>query len=206
MDEFSFVEMITLGQSKISSVCFYVWCESGELGGRKTFRGRLTQVVETFSDRVAFRIRSNIPMELLCKKQPTALAPRLFPQKSSTTDFRPDSKFRSDWRCCESVAAGLCTRKWLRLDQTMKNLTSDDLGMRLVVIQLGVTWLKKTRVVYLLHLLEGQGDNLQCDLVRVEHLQMIGWMVVMLMAYSRVLSVVLVLWGVGPIFTNGYGI
>ena len=139
LDEFSFVEMITLGQSKISSVCFHVWCESGELGGRKTFRGRLTQVVETFSDRVAFRIRSNIPMELLCKKQPTALAPRLFPQKSSTTDFRPDSKCRSDWRCCESVAAGLCTRKWLRLDQTMKNLTSDDLGMRLVVIQLGVT-------------------------------------------------------------------
>ena len=31
-------------------------------------------------------------------------------------------------------------------------------------------------------------------------------MMVMLMSYSRVVSVVLVLWGVGPILKNGYGI
>ena len=33
-DEFSFKEMKTWGQSKISSYCFCVWCESEELGGR----------------------------------------------------------------------------------------------------------------------------------------------------------------------------
>ena len=35
---------------------------------------------------------------------------------------------------------------------------------------------------------------------------MIGLMVVMLMSYSHVMNVVLVLWGVGPILRNGYGI
>ena len=32
---------------------------------------------------------------------------------------------------------------------------------------------------------------------------MIGLMVVMLMSYSRVVSVVFILWGVGPILRNG---
>ena len=48
----------------------------------------------------------------------------------------------------ELVAAGWCTRKWLRFDQTIepiRNLSSGDLGIPLVVIQLGVTRLKKTR-------------------------------------------------------------
>ena len=35
---------------------------------------------------------------------------------------------------------------------------------------------------------------------------MIGLMVVMLMSYSRMVSLVLVLWGVGPILMNRYGI
>ena len=52
------------------------------------------------------------------------------------------------------VAAGWCTRKRLRLYQTIKNNTSGDLGFPLVVIRLGVTGLKKTRVVYLLDLFE----------------------------------------------------
>ena len=58
----------------------------------------------------------------------------------------------------EFVAAGWCTRKWLRLYQTMRNLTSDDLGILLVVIQLGVTGLNKAKVVYLLDLFEGKGS------------------------------------------------
>ena len=58
----------------------------------------------------------------------------------------------------EFVAAGWCTRKWLRLYQTMRNLTSGDLGILLVVIQLGVTGLNKTKVVYLLDLFEGKGS------------------------------------------------
>ena len=57
----------------------------------------------------------------------------------------------------EFVAAGWCTRKWLRLYETIRNLTSGDLGILLVVIRLGVTGLKKTRVVYLLDLFEGRG-------------------------------------------------
>ena len=35
---------------------------------------------------------------------------------------------------------------------------------------------------------------------------MIGLMVIMSMSYSRVVSVVLVLWRVGAILRNGYGI
>ena len=45
----------------------------------------------------------------------------------------------------ELVAPGWCTRKWLKFDQTIRNLTSGDLGIPLVVIQLGVTGLKKIR-------------------------------------------------------------
>ena len=71
-------------------------------------------------------------------------------------------------------------------------------------IRLGLTELKKTRVVYLLGLFEGRGENGQCDLVRMEGLTMIGLMAVLLMSYSRVVSVVLVLWGVGPILKNVY--
>ena len=60
--------------------------------------------------------------------------------------------------------------------------------------------------MYLLDLSEGRGENRECGLVRVERLQKIGLMVVMLMSYSRAVSMVLVLWGVGPILRNRYGI
>ena len=63
-----------------------------------------------------------------------------------------------------------CTRKWLRLDQTRGNLTSGDLGIPLVVIQLGVTGLKKTRVEYLLYFFEAKREKEQSDLVWVERL------------------------------------
>ena len=86
-------------------------------------------------------------------------------------------------RCMELVAVGWCTRKWLRLHQTIRNLTSGDLGIMLVVIRLGVTRLKKTRVLCLSELFEGRGEKGQCDLVCVEHLSMTGLMVVMLMCY-----------------------
>ena len=73
-----------------------------------------------------------------------------------------------------------------------------------MVIRLGLTELQKTRVAYLLDLFEERGENGQCDLVRVEGLTMIRLMVVLLMSYSRAVSVVLVLWGVGPILKNVY--
>ena len=44
----------------------------------------------------------------------------------------------------EMVAAGWCTRKWLRFDKSLRNLTSGNLGIPLVVIRLGVTGQKKT--------------------------------------------------------------
>ena len=50
-----------------------------------------------------------------------------------------------DCKYMELVAARWCSRKWLRFDQTIRNLTSGDLGMPLVVIQLEVNRLKKTR-------------------------------------------------------------
>ena len=52
----------------------------------------------------------------------------------------------------------------------MRNLTSDDLGIMLVVIQLRVTGLKKAKVVYLLDLLERQGKKGRWDLVCLERL------------------------------------
>ena len=51
----------------------------------------------------------------------------------------------------EFVAAGCCTRKWLNFDQTII-FSPGDLGIPLVVSRLGVTGLKKTRVVFLLDL------------------------------------------------------
>ena len=104
------------------------------------------------------------------------------------------------------VAAGCCTRKQLRFNQTIRNLTSDDLGISTVVIRLEVTGLKKTRVVRLLDLFERKERDGHFALVRVNHLQMIGLMVLMLMFYLRVVSVDLVLSGVSPILRNGYGI
>ena len=50
----------------------------------------------------------------------------------------------------ESVAAGWCTVKYLRHDQTIRNVICGDLEIPLVVIWLGVTRLKKTGLVCLL--------------------------------------------------------
>ena len=102
--------------------------------------------------------------------------------------------------------SGWCTRKWLRLFQTVRNLTSGDLEIPLVVVQPRATGLKKTRLVHLPNLFEGRGEKGQCDLVRVDCLQMIGLMVIMLMSFSRVVNVVLVLWENGPVLRKGYGI
>ena len=63
--------------------------------------------------------------------------------------------------------------------------------------------MRKTRVVYVLELFEERGGKEQCELLYLERLKIIGLMVFMLMSYSRVVSVVSVLWGVGPILRNG---
>ena len=137
----------------------------------------LTPVLETpCSDTVTFKILSNINDRAPPRKQPTALTCWLFPEKNPSTDCRLDSKCRSHWRCCkwevwvdcrcmEFVVVGWCTKKWLRFYQTIRDLTSGDLGIPLVEIWVGVTRLKKTRVKYLLDLFEGRGENWHCDLV-----------------------------------------
>ena len=42
--------------------------------------------------------------------------------------------------------------------------------------------------------------------MRAKRLEIIGLMVVMVISNSRVVNVVLVLWGVGPTLRNGYGV
>ena len=74
-----------------------------------------------------------------------------------------------------------------------------------VVIRLEVSELKNIRYVYLLDLFEGRGEKGRYDLVFVEHLWMIGLMVLMLMSYSRVLSALFILSGFGPVLSR-YGI
>ena len=162
------------GVSEISSYCFFFWCESRELGGRGSSRFFcVIPVVETFSsDRVTFRIPSNISDRALLGKQSTALTRRPLLQKRSTTDFWQDSKCGSNWRCCECrvwvdcrcmefVVAGWCARKWLRFYQTMRNKKS-------YFWWFGKSELKKTRVLYLLDLFEERGEDGQCNLVCVE--------------------------------------
>ena len=146
----------------ISSYCFCVWCKSRELGSRGSSRFPcVTPVPETFySDRVVFSILTNINDGALLHKTVNGLNTLTVSAKCSTTVFRPDSKCGSDYRCCkcavwvdckcmEFVATGWCARMWLRLDQAIRNLTSGDLGIPLVVIQVGVTELINIRTVYL---------------------------------------------------------
>ena len=113
------------------------------------------------------------------------------------------------WVECKSMelmAASWCTRKWLRLYQTIRNITSGDMGIWIVVMRLGVTRLKNFRLVYLSDLLERRGENGQCDLGCLECLWMIWLMVVMLLSYSGVTSVFLVLSRIGPVLRSRYGI
>ena len=72
--EFSSKEMRTCGQYKISYSCICVWCESGELGRRRSSSFPcVAPVVETLSSgRVTFRILSSISDGAPLRKQPMA--------------------------------------------------------------------------------------------------------------------------------------
>ena len=61
---------------------------------------------------------------------------------------------------------GICNH----LDQTIRNLISGDLEIPLMVMQLGVTGLKITRLVCLLDLSVGRDEEGWLDLVCVKHL------------------------------------
>ena len=60
--------------------------------------------------------------------------------------------------------------------------------------------------MYFLDLFEGGEEKGKCALVCLEHLWMIGLMVVMLISYSHMVSVVLVLSRVGPVLRSRYGL
>ena len=94
----------------------------------------------------------------------------------------------------EFVATSWYILTQLKLDQTIRNLISGDLEIPLMVIQLGVTRLKMTRLVHLLDLSVGRGEKGWLDLVCVKHLQMIWLIVVLLIPFSRMVSMVLVPW------------
>ena len=73
--------------------------------------------------------------------------------------------------------------KQLKLDEAIRNLTFGDLEIPLVVIGLGVTGLKKTRIVYLLGILGGRGEKWWCDLVCGAPWLMIGPLLVLLISF-----------------------
>ena len=63
--------------------------------------------------------------------------------------------------CMEFFVTDWFTGKWLKLYQTIRNLTSGE--------STGHNLIEKTRVVvYLLDLFEGRGEKGQCDLACVE--------------------------------------
>ena len=71
------------------------------------------------------------------------------------------------------------------------------------MIRLEVTGLRKIRVVYLLDLFDGRGKYVKYDLVCKAPLDdCANSDLYMLMSYSRVVSVILILWGVGTILRN----
>ena len=73
--------------------------------------------------------------------------------------------------------------KQLKLDQAIRNLTFGDLEIPLVVIGLGVTGLKKTRIVYLLGILGERGEKWWCDFVCGAPWLMIGPLLVLLISF-----------------------
>ena len=99
VDELPIKEMKIWSQSKISSYYFCVWYQSRELGGRGRGGGEGVFKISlcntsggTFSDKVTFRIPSNINDKAPLRKQPISLTRSLFPQKISTADVQSDSK------------------------------------------------------------------------------------------------------------------
>ena len=55
------------------------------------------------------------------------------PYKKKKTEMWDECTVWVYCKCMKLVAAGSCTRKWLRFNQTIRNLTSGDLGISLVV-------------------------------------------------------------------------
>ena len=131
-----------------------------------------------------FRTLSNIHDGALLRKYPTALIRSLFLQKRSTK-LLLDSRCASDSMCCkcmvwvdckcmESMAAGWCTGKSLRLDQTKRNRFlwwfRNSTCIDWTGSKKSKTGLKKTGCFYLLYLFEGRGKKEWCALGFVKHL------------------------------------
>ena len=120
-------------------ILFCVWYESREIGGRGSSRfSCVTPAVKTFSsDRVAFRIPSNISDGALLRKQSgfnkmTASPKTSYHRLSTGLQMRIQLEVLWMWGAdglqvhgSKFLVAELCARKWLRLYQTMKNKKSN---------------------------------------------------------------------------------
>ena len=106
----------------------------------------------------------------------------------------------------EFVAIRWCTGKYLRLDRTVRDFACDNIEVSLVVIRLGVTGPKKTD--FSCPELGERGKKRWRNLLFVERPKVIALMVVLLTSVVsfQMLSMVLVLWGVGLILGNGHWI
>ena len=103
-------------------------------------------------------------------------------------------------KCTDFLAAVWCTGKWLRLYQTIRNLTSSEIlwcGNIVCGDSTCSNWIEKYQARVPPRPVLGKRGDGECDLSCVEHFWMIGLMVVMLMFYLRVVSVFLVFSGVG---------
>ena len=144
---------------------FLIWCESRKIAGRRSSEFSCVKpVVKSCSGRVTFW--NSVKHQRRSSSSKTANGLNTLTASSEELHRRPPFRFRVrirlevlqifflggelsvDCGCIELVAASWRTRKWLRLDQTIeaiRNLSSGDSGILLVVIQLGVIRLKKTR-------------------------------------------------------------
>ena len=204
--------MRTWGQYKISSYCSCVWCESRESEGRGSLRFPcVTPVVETSSHRVTFRNLSNINNGAPLQKQSTGLT--CFRRKAppQTSEWIPNTDpIRGD------VILG------------MGGLQGHGIGSRKLVykelVEVQTNYKKsyfwwfgnpacgdsggrnqtEKDIVYLLVSLDGMENNGDCYLVcraPVNDWANAGscWSLIHM-------SVILILWGAGPILRNGCGI
>ena len=78
-----------------------------------------------------------------------------------------------DWTCMEFVATGSSTGKQLRSNRSIRDPTCGDLEILLVLIQLGVTGLKKVEFVFFLQLLRGRGKKGRCALVYLRKVEFV---------------------------------
>ena len=152
MNEFSFREIRTGVNPSLYLIAFEfgVNQENWEAGGvQDSFvplcnfsGGNLRQSCQT-STKELLCINSQEPKHNDCfgkKNPPPQTSDQILNVDPTRSDLRRcKSGVWVQCKCLEFVAVGWCRRKWLRLYQTIGNLTSGDMGILLVLIRQGVT-------------------------------------------------------------------